>query len=69
MTAWLRMEGFWKSSFPIPNQAALPGPSGPKPCPGPSLGWRLYPLSGQPVIVFGHPHNEIIPSTETRNLS
>lgn len=69
MTAWLRMEGFWKSSCSIPGQAALPGPSCPRPCPGPFLGWRLHPVSGQSVTAFGHPHNEIISSTEIRNLS
>lgn len=69
MTAWSRMEGFWKSSCSIPGQAALPGPSCPRPCPGPSLGWRLHHLSGQPVTMFDHPHNEIIPSTEIGNLS
>lgn len=41
----------------------------PTPCPGPYLGWRLHPLSEQPVTVFGHPPSETIPSTEIRNLS
>lgn len=59
MTAWLRMEGFWKSSCLTPVQAAPPGPSCPRPCPEPSL-------SG---LVPGHPHNEIIPSTERRNFT